>query len=209
MGGEDSENDPMDTVPLLQLRRADAIERAIAARLAPLAAQEQAGVLDSIAQSRSAEPVVPRGILHCLLGFIAGWIAKCRDHGALGERPLPQCVRESLEPDIANLVVEEVKLLHIAHQTKHLRVRLKTLDFFLCVVTHLLSVQHTRISFFASRQHLDARAALVGLVATASRRPDCSQSGVVRPASSLSDRATTIGARARALTDTRRCASVP
>ena len=90
-----------------------------------------------------------------------------------------------------------------------LRVRLKTLDFFLCVVTHLLSVQHTRISFFASRQHLDARAALVGLVATASRRPDCSQSGVVRPASSLSDRATTIGARARALTDTRRCASVP
>ena len=27
------------------------------------------------------------------------------------------------------------------------RVRLKTLDFFLCVVTHLQSEQHTRISF--------------------------------------------------------------
>ena len=31
--------------------------------------------------------------------------------------------------------------------TLRIRVRLKTLDFFLCVVTHLLSVQHTRISF--------------------------------------------------------------
>ena len=46
--GEDSEDDPMDTVPLSQLLRADAIERAIAARLAPLAALEQAGVLDGL-----------------------------------------------------------------------------------------------------------------------------------------------------------------
>ena len=28
------------------------------------------------------------GILHCLLGFITGWIVKCKDVGALGERPL-------------------------------------------------------------------------------------------------------------------------
>ena len=41
-------------------------------------------------------------------------------HLQLVQRPLPQCVREGLEPDIANLVVVEVKHLHIAHQTKHL-----------------------------------------------------------------------------------------
>ena len=41
-------------------------------------------------------------------------------HRQVVQGPLPQCVRESLEPDIANLVVEEVKHLHIAHQTKHL-----------------------------------------------------------------------------------------
>ena len=36
------------------------------------------------------------------------------------EGPLPQCVREGLEPYIANLVVVEAKHLHIAHQAKHL-----------------------------------------------------------------------------------------
>ena len=69
---------------------------------------------------RSDSLAVCNGVLDSLFGFCTGWIAIHGDGGALGERPLPQGARKGCEAMIADLIVVEPKLLHMAHQTKHL-----------------------------------------------------------------------------------------
>ena len=56
-------------------------------------------------------------ILHSLLCLLAGGVAADANEGALGERPALNCLGESSEARVTNLVHVKTKRLCMAHQT--------------------------------------------------------------------------------------------